>query len=256
MKDGPTMQHRTWMSARRRARRGVLAAWLAAGLGVALGWAGLSSVAAAAAPPLPQRNLSVEARVVESSALEREAVGGVGSVVIGTGGGSVTLPAGSVGVRAGTDTLRGDSIQRVLVLNGGRATVRLSQWLPLRSAEWVWAGNGIGIGGSTVWVDIGQGLTVRPAWPGGSQPVRAEVAVESAGRNDLRGTAPDASTPRLAVSTEVSLPLGEWVSVAQMFDDNSSAGTGTGVSGRSAGVVTSTRSLRRELSVQLRVTVP
>jgi hypothetical protein len=211
--------------------------------------------ASAAGPPLPQRNLAVEARIVDSAAVERQALSGA-SVTIGTGGS--TQVAGGVSVRVGTDTQRGDSVQRVLVLNGGRATIRLSQWLPLRSTEWVWAGAGRGVGGSTVWVDVGQGLVVRPSWPGGNQPARAEVAVESASRVEGRSTlgAADAGAPRLAVSTELSMPLGEWVSVAQLFDDSSSAAGGAAIGGGNGGVVTSTRSLRRELNVQLRVTAP
>ena len=170
-------------------------------------------------------------------------------------------PAGSV--RAGTDSHRNDSVQRVLVLNGGRATVRLSQWLPLRSAEWVWAGRGSGAGSSTVWVDIGQGLSVRPAWPGGNQPVRAEVAVESTARDDTRGAVDrqrpagaDASLPRLSVSTELALPLGEWVTVAQLFDDSDGTARGSVAGGSGGGVVSSTRTLRREQTVQLRITAP
>jgi hypothetical protein len=215
---------------------------------------------AAAAPPLPQRNLVVEARVVDRSAGELQSIGG-GSVVIGTGGS--TARGGDFGVRAGSDTQRADSVQRVMVLNGGRTTVRLSQWLPLRTAEWVWAGRGLGVGVGTVWVDIGQGMTVRPSWPGGSQPVIAEVAVESAGRSDAAGLqdrnrpgANDASVPSLALSTELALPLGEWVTVAQLSGDSSSTVRGGGVGGSGGGVVSSTRSLQREQSVQLRVTLP
>jgi hypothetical protein len=262
-KDAETMNHRTstpsWPSGGAArivrtalplhpARRAFAAALLAAAAGVA----------AAAGPPLPQRNLAVEARVVESSALERQTIAGGGTVVIGTSGtGGSTLSAGTGGVRVGTDSQRSDSVQRVLVLNGGRATLRLSQWLPLRTAEWVWAGNGRGVGSSTVWVDIGQGLSVRPSWPGGNQPVRAEIAIESTARNDTRGsTLPDASAPRLSISTELSMPLGEWVSVGQVFDDSSGAAAGIGAGAGGAGVVSSTRSLRRELSVQLRVTLP
>ena len=231
------------------ARRALAAALLA----VAAGAVG------AAGPPLPQRNLAVEARVVESSALDRQTLAGGSTVVVGTGGS--TQPAGSV--RAGTDSHRNDSVQRVLVLNGGRATVRLSQWLPLRSAEWVWAGRGSGAGSSTVWVDIGQGLTVRPAWPGGNQPVRAEVAVESTARDDTRGAfdrqrpaGADASLPRLSVSTELALPLGEWVTVAQLFDDSDGTARGSVAGGSGGGVVSSTRTLRREQTVQLRITAP
>lgn len=226
-----------------------------AALLAAAGWA------AAAGPPLPQRNLAVEARVVESSALERQTLAGGGTVIVGTGGS--TLPTGAGGVRVGTDNQRSDSVQRVLVLNGGRATLRLSQWLPLRSAEWVWAGNGRGVGATTVWVDIGQGLTVRPRWPGGSQPVLAEVAVENAGRDDTRSASDrqrpggaDASAPRLSVSTELAVPLGEWVTVAQLFADSDGAGRGGVASGSGGGVVSSTRSLRREQTVQLRITAP
>jgi hypothetical protein len=219
-----------------------------------------AATAAAAGPPLPQRNLLVEARVVDDSTRDRLALGG-GSVVVGTGGS--TLRGGDVGVRAGSDAQRSDSVQRVLVVNGGRATVRLSQWLPLRTAEWVWAGRGLGVGVGTVWIDIGQGLAVRPSWPGGSQPVIAEVAVESAERSAAAGTAErgrhgsaDAGVPRLALNTELALPLGEWVTVAQLSDDSSTTARGGVVGGGGGGVVSSTRSLRREQSVQLRITLP
>jgi hypothetical protein len=241
-----------------RGRRRLIAA---TGLIAALLGLGLPGSASAAGTALPQRNLVVEARVVESSVLERQTLAGSGSVIVGTGGNR--LPGATVTTRAGSDSQRSDSVQRVLVLNGGRATLRLSQLTPLRSAEWVWAGQGIGVARSTVWVDIGQGLAVRPSWPGGSQPVRAEVTLESAGRSDTPGTldlarpgAVDARAQRLAVSTELSLPLGEWVSVAQLFDDSGGTAGGVGVGGAGAGAVASTRALRRELSVQLRITAP
>ena len=212
----------------------------------------------AAGPALPQRNLSVEARIVEQSAAERQALAGGGSVVVGTGGSSSAN--GGVTFRAGSNASYSDAVQRVLVLNGGQAMLRLSQLTPLRSAAWLWFGPGAGLAERSTWVDVGQGLAVRPVWPGGKQPVRLDVAIESIARNDLGNTTNttinttgDATAPRLSVQTQVSLPLGDWVTVAQLSDDSSGNGA---VGGGAGGASVSTRALRREMSLQLRVTVP
>ena len=62
-----------------------------------------------------------------------------------------------------------------------------------------------------------------------------------------------ASSCPLFSATQVSLPLGDWVTVAQLSDD--SGGNGA-VGGGAGGASVSTRALRREMSLQLRVTVP
>jgi hypothetical protein len=212
----------------------------------------------AGGPPLPQRNLSVEARFTEQSLAERQAAGAAGGLVIDSRGN--TTVQGGVTLRAGSDAAGSQQVQRVLVLNGGRATLRLSTLTPLPTLELAWIGRTTGSAGQVTWVDVGSGLTVRPSWPGGQAPVRVEVEIESGSQRDNRvGIQRDnpRDNPRgmdrgietTRVQTELSLPLDVWVTVADVSESssgNSSAG----------GFGASTSSLRGSRSLQLRVTAP
>jgi hypothetical protein len=208
----------------------------------------------AAGPPLPQRNLSVEARFTEQSLAERQAAGAAGGVVIDSRGN--TTVQGGVTLRAGSDAAGNEQVQRVLVLNGGRATLRLSTLTPLPTLELVWSGRTSGSAGQVTWVDVGSGLAVRPSWPGGQAPVRVEVEVESGNQRGLqrdhqvglqRGLERGIDTAR--VQTELSLPLDVWVTVADVSESGSSSMS-------SGGLGASTRSLRGSRSLQLRITAP
>ena len=208
------------------------------------------TVAGAAGPSLPQRNLSVEARIDEQSLAERQSAGASGGVVIDSRGG--TSVQGGVTLRAGSDAAGSQQVQRVLVLNGGRATLRLSTLTPLPTLELAWIGRTTGVGGRLTWVDVGSGLVVRPSWPGGQAPVRVEVEIESGKqRGEQQGSqrGMDRGIETTRVQTELSLPLGIWVTVADV-SESSSGSTSAG------GFGASTSSLRGSRSLQLRVTAP
>jgi hypothetical protein len=150
---------------------------------------------------LPNRNLTVELRQVEE---------GAGS------GYSVSTQTQDALMRE----------QSVHVRNGEKATLMVSKAMPLQWVQSVSVQSAaLSASGATasstggrvknglVWLEAGQSLKVQPSWPGGKQPVRVEIAVESATVSQRTGTElPDQSKGQLA--TTLSLPLGQWVTVA------------------------------------------
>lgn len=199
---------------------------------------GLGSGLAQAAPP--QRNLSVEMRVSEDLAdAQRQAQGAVRIDSRGQASGAVVL-------RAGTSMQTSDSAQRVLVLNGGRATLRLAQGLPLNDVEVVWTPWGPGAALRTQWVELVNGMEVRPLWPGGDAPVTLEIAVQSAGRAAVPNFG-QALSPQTSLLTTVQVPFGEWVEVARLQGRQSTVSSGGGF-----GAATTSR----ERSLQIRVSLP
>lgn len=152
--------------------------------------------------------------------------------------------------------------QQVMVLNGGKARLDLRQQRPVTQWQWAASlggeggygayggdggyerslqspggrrggsggygngnGNGqpqVGLISETVWVDSGQGLSVKPRWAGGRAPVVVELEAEapvpsSAAHLGRRFEARDATTDepaRLIAQTTVSVPMGQWVAVA------------------------------------------
>ena len=207
----------------------------------ALGLATLLCLGAAQAAP-PQRNLSVEMRVSEDQSGAQR--GAQGAVTIGSRGG---VDAGdAVTLRAGGSRQASDATQRVLVLNGGRATLRLAQGLPVQDAEVWWTPWGPGAAVRSRWVELVNGMTVQPRWPGGDAPVTLEIAAQSAGR-----ATPDSGQPlppQTSVLTTVQVPMGEWVEVARV------QGRQSAVSGGGGGFGASTAS--RQHSLQVRVSLP
>ena len=199
----------------------------------------LLAAACCAAPaqplPLPLRNLLVELRQSDASAVQRERAAAGGSVVIGSDG----HVSGGVGIGAQLRSrdAAGDSVQQVRVLNGGRAGVRLARAVPLEFVQIVWTPQGAQVLPSTVWTETGRGFVVQPRWPGGAAPVTVEVSAEGGG-----------SAERAQVLTTVQLPLGEWVTIA-----SSAAGTSER---RSGGWATHEVERSGSLVVQMRVTAP
>ncbi len=200
-------------------------------------------VARGAAAGAPGHNLVVEARVVERGSAVRQGLTGAGGVVTGTVGS--TVAAGSRVLRAGAAETAHEQTQRVLVVNGGSAVLRLARWLPLESVEWVWTPQGGAAAQRTVWVDVSQGLQVRPSWPGAQAPVLLDLAVEAADAASAEG----ARAPRMAVRTQVAAALGEWVPVAGVSQEGTAAAAAPGVT------VATSRS-RSERSIEVRVTLP
>ena len=75
----------------------------------------------------------------------------------------------------------------------------------------------------TVWIDIGQGLTVRPRWPGGRAPVTVELEAQSrqpASSGGMGGSyggqiEPDGQTRHIEAGSTLSVPMGVWTVVAR-----------------------------------------
>lgn len=193
---------------------------------------------AAAAPPAVQ--LVVELRWVDSN-LPPAAQAAVrdGAVVVGTAG-SVS-PRGP-GVVTSTAQAAPAPVQRLLVLNGQRAGLRLTTREPL---QWVDAVVEIAPAGSPasaarrVYASPRQGerrsaqsFTVTPTWPGGRAPVRVEFAVDDGDQ---------------AFQSTLNLPLERWQTVARSGGTQAPAPRGTLSSADAAG--------HPERELQLRVSV-
>jgi hypothetical protein len=175
----------------------------------------------AAHAELPRRDVSVEIRQVEEGREDGK-----------------TYSAGSAGTNAsGSNAWEPQLVQ---VRNGEKATLRVNdavpmQWLQSASIEIdrnrqgsSGSNGGSASGPSTssansskvgsvsnqlVWFDAGQSLTVRPQWPGGSRPAVVELEVQKAAV-DARVGADLPTQSRSTVSTTVTTPLGQWVTVA------------------------------------------
>jgi len=209
-----------------------------------------------AQPPLPQRNLLVEWRMNSSS--EQQNQGG------GLRTGEVTVDSrhgmsgrGTVVITSTTRTRTEMSNQQLQVLNGGQARIYVGSSRPV--TQWQFALSGAGMGAptsaangnpawqawsSTVMLDTGRGLTVRPSWPGGSRvtvEVEARVAQQTA-------YAPDGQVESSEVMTTVQIPLGVWTPVGQRSGQ---------VQQRQSGVL-STQDLSRDDNevLELRISAP
>lgn len=245
-----------------RTRRGLLRiglGGLAGGLAIGLlsGWAPVAQAADG-----PRGNLLVSWRVSGSGEFRRE--------VQGIRPGQVTIDSRrGVSGRAGVEWSSQESSvdqhieQQVMVLNGGRARLDVRQQRPVTQWQWTadlggqgglndqrslsspqgvqaggWQGGGeprVGLVSQTVWVDTGQGLTVRPRWAGGRAPVVVELeaeapvastAIQGGQRFDSRPEDEGSST-RLAAQTTVSVPMGQWVAVASTRQQSARQQAGT-----------------------------
>jgi len=192
-------------------------------LGRRLGGALVAALALAVAPAwaqVPRQNLWVELRWVEQS-LSGAAAAGVrdGSVVVSTGG-SVS-PRGGVSVSTERSGQREQSLPRLMVLNGQQASISLNEATPVQ------------------WVDVSlerqgdrrdryyvaprqgmaertRGVTVKPMWPGGRQPVTVEVRTQDQTSRPPGGVAPDRPPGEDAqVLSTVQAALGQWVTIAR-----------------------------------------
>jgi hypothetical protein len=108
----------------------------------------------------------------------------------------------------------------------------------------------------TVWIDLGQGLSVAPRWRGGRAPVVVELQAQSrqpmmaggAGGAYSGQMDPDGQSRRIEVGSTLAVPLGEWVVVAR---------SGSQVQRQQRGTL-STRDLDEDQQAQLeiRITAP
>ena len=182
-----------------------------------------------AAPPpaatskVPQRNLTVELRIVSEAEAQGRTAGA-------QGGGS-----GAVVVRSQPPQDAEPTVQKVFVMNGERAQLQVSQAMPV---QWVKSavqqtgtttaitgavttGETRGVENSITWLDAAQSLQVLVRWSGGRQPALIEVQVDGAAietRDDdplakfrAEQNMPNQSRTRLA--TKLAVPLGEWSTI-------------------------------------------
>jgi hypothetical protein len=108
----------------------------------------------------------------------------------------------------------------------------------------------------TVWIDLGQGLSVAPRWRGGRAPVVVELQAQSrqpmmaggAGGAYSGQMDPDGQSRRIEVGSTLAVPLGEWVVVAR---------SGSQVQRQQSGTL-STRELddAQQAQLEIRITAP
>jgi hypothetical protein len=215
---------------------GALVGGVAGGLGVALAQDRLPGNTQAA---LPQRNLLVELRQVEQTEAQDQ---GAGVAIRSEGrlGGSA-----DVRLHAGSQRREGDVMQQVRVLNGAQASMRLGQAMALQGWQLAWTPQGVQALPGTQWVEAVSGFVVRPAWPGGEQPVRVELSAEG---GSLPADPAQPAPRRTQVLSTVQVPLGQWVEVARSGEAASTSERG----------VLSTRELqgRQRMVIELRITAP
>lgn len=188
---------------------------------------------------LPQRNLLIEWRVTGRTQGEQR-VNGVqtGQYIIDSRGRVIGRTAIALGTLSTDD--RSSDAQQVQVLNGARARLYVGRSQPYTTWQWAWNGGGAPAAGTpgtpggsgasatpgsvgvqvmpqTVWIDIGDGLSVRPRWHGGHAPVLLDLEAQARQPGQLGGayTDPDGQTRRLEVSSTLSVPMGNWVVVAR-----------------------------------------
>jgi hypothetical protein len=135
--------------------------------------------------------------------------------------------AGRAGFTAGTQKPKPLLIQQqAQVRNGEKASLSMGQSVPMQWTQSVSTQNSsLAAGGATAgssggavtqalnWLDAGQAITVQPRWGGAKQPVVVEIEVRSSSVGARTGTElPTQSRSQLA--TTVTLPLGQWVTIA------------------------------------------
>ncbi|SDO31338.1 type II and III secretion system protein [Rhodoferax sp. OV413] len=117
--------------------------------------------------------------------------------------------------------------QQVHVRNGEAATLSMGQNMPIRWVQSVGgqssqrtsgagsaSSSGGGVSYGMVWMQSGQSLRVQPRWPGGKQAVAVQIDLQAASVAAPTGNAELPSQERSQLSTTVSAPLGQWVTVA------------------------------------------
>lgn len=183
--------------------------------------AGVATTQVLAAPKVPQRNMTVELRVVsEDYAL------------------ATTQASMAKGNTVRTQAPQDDepTVQKVFVMNGERAQLQLTQSMPV---QWVKSAvqqtgtttapsgdittsNARGVENAVTWLDAAQSLQVLVRWGGGRAAAVLEVQVEGAAVDDARGAGhrPQGqasgqlpSQTRSKLATKVAVPLGEWFTI-------------------------------------------
>lgn len=200
---------------------------------------------------LPQRNLLVEWRLSEQGHSQQRQVGvRTGQVMVDSRG--QVIGHSSVGLSTVHTEGQSASVQQVQVLNGGQARLYVGRSQPYTTWQWVLTPGEASpqVVAQTVWLDLGQGLWVRPSWPGGQAPV--QVVLQASQRRQagaLYGaTEPDGQQRDTQVGSTLLVTLGQWATVVR---------SGSQASGQQAGAL-STREVdeARHEQLDIRITAP
>ncbi|OYU45897.1 MAG: hypothetical protein CFE44_05090 [Burkholderiales bacterium PBB4] len=159
--------------------------------------------------------------------------------------------------RAGTHSQTQWVTQSLNVRNGEKGSLKGQRSLPMQWVQSVQS-QSTGIAGPSAaasstsaattqtlqWFDVGQNLVVSPKWPGGRKDLALEIELErfdmvDSTHADLPGQS------RRRVSTTVTLPLNQWVTIAA-----------TGKSAAPAGSYSSESSTEARRLLQVRVLAP
>lgn len=157
----------------------------------------------AAEAALPKRDLTVELRQVEEG------------------------NEGGTRYSAGTSDAAAWEPQMVQVRNGEKAQLRMQDAIPMQWTQSVstatlptssasaanGSANAASINNALAWFDAGQSITVQPKWPGGNKPATVEIEVQRTSVGQRMGVDLPTQT-RNSMSTTVTLPLAEWVTIA------------------------------------------
>ncbi len=116
--------------------------------------------------------------------------------------------------------------QKIQVRNGEKGSLRMNQSVPMlwvqsassqsssiSSGGTSVSSSGGGVSQSVQWFDVGQGITVTPRWPGGNKDATVDVDVQQADMA-VRHNADLPRQTRNQLSTTVTTPLGQWVTIA------------------------------------------
>ncbi|WP_176451900.1 hypothetical protein [Rhodoferax sp. TH121] len=142
---------------------------------------------------LPARDLTVELRQIEDRADEGS------SYRAGPADGGQTLVP-----------------QKIQVRNGQKAQLRMNLSVPMQWVEAVQApsaNSGASVKQALQWFDVGQTVTVTPRWPGGNRAATVELEVQQANMA-TRSNADMPSQSRSQISSTVTAPLAQWVTIA------------------------------------------
>lgn len=160
---------------------------------------------AAALAQVPQRDLRIELRQIREG--QEQADGGAYTVS--------TAPRSA-----------DFAPQQVRVRNGEKASLAINQSLPMQWVQRIEAhgaalnasgtaahSSGAGLTQGLVWMESGQSLSVTPHWAGGKQAAKLEIDMLAA-VVDERTSSELPATNRQRLTTTVTAPLGQWVTLA------------------------------------------